>query len=330
MANRSFGQSVLVTTPDPDWIKGWGNRGYSWAGSLSIDRQVNPIMALSAGYFRTIYGNQVVTQNQATTPADYDPYCITAPADPRLPANVSGQQICGFYDITPAKFGIVNNVVTLAENFGHPSEHYNGADVNVIVRAPRMNLAAGWNIGNAISTLTTFPGATTSKSRTCYTVNSPQELTFTTVPGSTVLTGCETGNPYQQRFRVNGSVALPHGLRAAAVYQNLPGPNYDANYTFGNAQIQGLGRNLSGGVSAVTVNLVPPLSQFVGRINQVDVRLSKILPAVRGRCQFNFDVYNLLNSAAILWVNSTYGANWLSPTSTQDGRLIKFGVQYDF
>ena len=115
-------------------------------------------MAVSGGYYRTIYGNQIVTRNQATTPADYDPYCITAPVDSRLPASVSGQQICGLYNITPSKFGVVNNVVTLANNFGHPSEHYNGADVNVVVRLARgINLAGGWNVGNAISTLTAFP-----------------------------------------------------------------------------------------------------------------------------------------------------------------------------
>ncbi len=115
---------------------------------------------------------------------------------------------------------------------------------------------------------------------------------------------------------------LPYGLQAAAVYQSLPGPTYDANYTFGNAQIQGLGRNLSGGVSAVTVNLVPPLSQFLPRINQIDVRASKIVRAAHGKYQVNFDIYNLASSSAILWVNSTYGANWLSPTSTLDARLI--------
>jgi len=331
MANRSFGQSVLVTTPDPNWIRGWGNRGFSWSGSLSIDHQLKSGVAVGAGYYRTIYGNQIVTRNQATTPADYDPYCITAPVDSRLPASVSGQQICGLYDITPSKFGIVDNVVTLANNFGHPSEHYNGADVNVVVRFTRgINLSGGWNVGNAVSTLTTFPGATTSKSHSCLIVNSPQDLKFTTAPGSTVLTGCETGNPYQHRFRMNGSVALPYGLQAAALYQSLPGPNYDANYTFGNAQIQGLGRPLSGGVSAITVNLLSPLSQFLGRMNQVDVRVSKIFRTTHGRYQFNFDVYNLANSSAMLWVNSTYGPNWLSPTSTLDARLIKFGVQYDF
>src|SRR5262249_838844 len=181
---------------------------------------------------------------------------------------------------------------------------------------------------NAISTLTTFPGATTSKSNTCFVVNSPQDLKFTLPSGSTVLTGCETGNPYQHRFRVNGSVPLPYGLQAAAVYQSLPGPNYDANYTFGNAQVQGIGRDLTVGV--ISVNLGEPLSQFLDRNNQVDVRLSKIVPTGRGRYQFNFDIYNLTNSSAILWVNSTYGPNWLSPTSTLDARLIKFGIQYDF
>jgi hypothetical protein len=283
---------------------------------------------VTLGYYRAIYGNQIVTRNQATTPADYDAYCITAPIDSRLPAGVRGQQICGLYDISPTKFGVVNNVVTRANNFGHPGERYNGVDINLMVRSVRgMNLSGGWNVGNAISTVA---AATTSRSSTCFIVNSPQDLKFTMSPGSTVLTGCETGNPYQHRFVVNGSVPLPHGLQAAAVYQNQPGPNYDANYTFGNTQIQGLGRTLSGGVNALTVNLVPPLSQFLPRINQVDVRVSKILRAAHGRYQVNFDVYNLSNSSAILWVNSTYGPNWLSPTSTLDARLIKFGVQYDF
>ena len=44
------------------------------------------------------------------TPADYDPYCVTAPVDSRLPGSVSGKQFCGLYDINPAKFGQVNKL----------------------------------------------------------------------------------------------------------------------------------------------------------------------------------------------------------------------------
>ena len=47
-----------------------------------------------------------MTDNQLVTPADYDPYCVTAPVDTRLPGG-GGYQVCGLYDIKPAKFGQV-------------------------------------------------------------------------------------------------------------------------------------------------------------------------------------------------------------------------------
>jgi len=334
MANTNFGQQVIGTTPDPNWINGRGKRGYSWAGSLSVDRQLADGVALTAGYYRTTFGNFTVTRNTAVSPSDFDPYCITAPVDSRLPANVSGQQICGLYDINPSKFGAVTNVVTLASNFGKQTEYYNGVDVNLVARLPHgVNVSGGWNIGNSVSTLQVWPGNVTSKANQCFVVNSPQDLHFYLNNGA--LTGCETGNPYQNLFKVNGSVKLPWDMQTAAVFQSIPGPNYDALYTATNAQIAPLlGRSLSGGVQTVTINLVQPLSQFADyRINQLDVRLTKILRLTRGRIQLNLDVYNALNGSYVLWGNTTYGtdgANWRKPTSTLDARLVKFGVQYDF
>ena len=60
------------------------------------------------------------------TPADYDPFCITAPVDSRLP-NGGGYQVCGLYDIKPEKFGQVNNVVTQA-SLWRPQQVYDGID----------------------------------------------------------------------------------------------------------------------------------------------------------------------------------------------------------
>jgi hypothetical protein len=334
MANKNFGQAIYSTTPDPNWIQGWGKRPYSWAWSVSMDRQLTSGVALTAGFYRTTYGNFTVTRNTAVTPADFSPYCITAPIDPRLPASVSGQQICGMYDINPDKFGLVNNVVTLASNFGNASEYYNGADVNVIARLPRgITISGGWNIGNSISLLTTWPGVTTSKSNQCVLVNSPQDLHYQVSSG--ILTGCETGNPYQNLVKINGSVPLPWSLQAAAVYQSIPGPNYGAIYTATNAQIApSLGRNLSGGVQTVQIDLLQPLSQYFDyRINQLDLRMSKIFRSGGNKLQFNVDLYNVMNGSYALWTNNNYGTNgatWLRPTSTFDGRLLKFGVQYDF
>jgi hypothetical protein len=71
------------------------------------------------------------------------------------------------------------------------------------------------------------------------------------------------------------------------------------------------------------------------RLNQLDIRLSKIFRfGGRNTLDANFDVYNAFNSDAVLLETSTYsGANggaWLLPTSVIQGRIIKFGVRWDF
>ena len=73
-----------------------------------------------------------------------------------------------------------------------------------------------------------------------------------------------------------------------------------------------------------------PLSQFEGRINQLDVRAAKIFRVGRARIQGNFDIYNLLNANPILALITTYGPRWLEPTQILDARLVKFGVQLEF
>ncbi len=71
--------------------------------------QLLPGMSITGGYYRSWAANFRVTDNLAVTPADHDPYCITAPNDPRLPGG-GGYEACGLYDISPAKFGQVNNL----------------------------------------------------------------------------------------------------------------------------------------------------------------------------------------------------------------------------
>jgi hypothetical protein len=77
-------------------------------------------VALNVGYFRTWFGNFWVTDNLAVTPRDFDPFCITAPVDSRLPG--SGQQICGLYDINPPSSGWSTILVTQSSNFGKQTQ----------------------------------------------------------------------------------------------------------------------------------------------------------------------------------------------------------------
>lgn len=316
---NTFGTLQIRSVPDQNWIRGWGKRDYNWRTSLTLDHQISNAAAINIGYFRTWYGNQIVTDNLLVTPEDFDPYCVTAPSDPRL-GGLSGSQICGLYDIKPALFGQVNSVVGLVSKFGQYTDVYNGVDVNGVGRVGPVNFSGGWNIGNTF-TSGNVNGITFAKTKRCFVVDSPQELF-----------NCESGNPYQNRFKVNGSLALPRDVQAAFVYQNLPGAGYTALTTFTNAQIApGLGRNLAGNTANVQVDLLPAGSKYLeDRINQLDLRASKILHVHGSRLQANFDVFNVFNANTIVGVNGTVGPNWLVPTAILDGRLMKVSFQIDF
>jgi len=66
------------------------------------------------------------------------------------------------------------------------------------------------------------------------------------------------------------------------------------------------------------------------RLNQLDLRIFKVIKAGRGRVRANFDLYNLFNGNAILSQNNAFGGAWQTPTAILQGRLIKFGAQLDF
>ena len=240
MANPNFGTYVPVNSPDPDWITGWGKRTYNWQTSINVDREVIPNVVVNAGYFRTWYGNFQVTDNLRVTPADYSPYCVTVPVDDRLP--LSGQQLCGLYDINPGAFGQVDNLITRNDAYGKQEEIYNGVDVNFQVRLlGNATLGGGWNIGNAVQLGTAAGGSASAGTDTCYVIDSPQQLF-----------NCKVDVPYQNRVKLNGSYTFPYGIQVAAVFQSNPGANYGANRTYTLAEIQpSLGRPLSGGLTTV-------------------------------------------------------------------------------
>ena len=91
-------------------------------------------MSAEVSYDRRSYRNHVITQNRATTAADYDPFSITAPVDPRLPGG-GGFVIDGLFDIKPEKFGQVDNFITRASNIGKKIEYWH-ASMSASTRAP--------------------------------------------------------------------------------------------------------------------------------------------------------------------------------------------------
>src|SRR4029078_9294241 len=93
----------------------------------------------------------IVVNNHAVSPTDFTSYCITAPADARLPGGGSNQ-ICGMYDVNPNKFRQVNNVVEPAATFGDQADAYTGVDVSISIRLPRSVLiSGGFHLGHEVT-----------------------------------------------------------------------------------------------------------------------------------------------------------------------------------
>ncbi len=320
LANLNFGKSNITTRFDPEFLNGWHKRPFNWQVSASIEHELWQGVSIGAGYFRTWYGNFTVTDNLEVTPQDYDPYCITVPTDPQLPGG-GGNRICGLYDITPSKFGRVNNLVTFASNYGEQSEIYNGVDVNFAMRHPKgAQVSGGLTVGNSQAAQAVIGGETISAINNCFVVDSPQQLYQ-----------CDIHPPYIPQFKVTGSYPLPWALQVSANFQSLPGPAIGATYNAPTAAIlPTLGRNLAGGTRTAAVQIIDPVSQFEGRITQLDVRLAKTFRVSGVRIQGMLDAYNALNASAVLSSNPTYGGSWKNVTELLHARLVKVGVQLEF
>jgi hypothetical protein len=303
--NSNFGKPVINTRYDDSQLRGFGNRQYNWQTMLSLQHELLPNVGVNVGYYRTMWYNFSVTDNVMVSPGDFDQFCLTLPADPRLPG--AGQPLCGFYDVKPNLFGRVDNLVVPAENFGKQTEVYDGVDATITAR-----FRNGAFIGG---------GSSTGRVETdnCFAIDSPQALLF-----------CHNAAPFQTQLKVNGSYPLPLDFNVSGNFQTLPGIPISANYVATRAEVfSSLRRNLN--QSTVTLpNIIEPNTQFEGRVNQLDLRLTKNFRVGRTRLQGMFDVYNALNASPILSINTRYGNEWLRPLQILDARLFKLGVQINF
>jgi hypothetical protein len=278
-------------------------------------------VAVNLGYFRTSFGNFTATDNRAVTATDFDQYCITAPADSRLPGG-GGQRVCGLYDVSPSRFGLTNNLVTRARDLGTQTEVYNGVDLTFNARLPQGMISAGMSTG-----ATATDNCEVVMGRPQITFNSPNGIT---APRSDAF--CMPAAPWLTQFKVSGTYQIPWDINAGWTYQNLPGIPIYATYVATNAEIlPSLGRNLAAGVrGTATIDLIEPQTAFEDRITQLDIRLAKIFRLGRTRLQGMFDIYNVLNASPVLAINSRYGTDWLRPTQILDARMVKFGAQLEF
>jgi hypothetical protein len=337
--NSRFGTVVTNVRYGDDVLKGWGVRPYTWQGSVTLQQELRPNVAMMVGYFRTTYGNFTVVDNLAITPADFDFYCLTGPTDARLPGGSAGQ-ICGLADIQQTKFGQGDNLVRLAgrDGIGNISQVFNGIDLSLNARFGKGgSFSGGFSTGQTVydtcdALSDVAPGAAGT-------------LTTTPVNGGTPWIGnsrwCRQTLPWaaQTQWKFQGVYPLPvAGIQASATFQNLPGVAAAGNLVATSAQVaQGLGRPLAGNTTTVAISeLYEPNSVLEDRLTQVDLRFVRPVRIGKTRLRPSFEIYNLFNASTINAVNTTYTAtfgtstSWLTPRGILPGRLFKFSAQFDF
>jgi Carboxypeptidase regulatory-like domain len=333
LSNKSFGQNVLTNNFDPGLLRGWGVRPSDWNLGISLQQRIGPRSSVDVTYTRRWFHGFSVIDNVALQPSDLTRFSLAAPTDPRLPGG-GGYLVSDLYDVVPDKAGQVNNLVADSDKYGRWEQHFNGLDVAVNVRtASGVILLAGTSTSQTVAD-------------NCDVRARLPELATTTTGTSTFGAGllgsavtpaspyCHVAFGVQTQFRGLSSYSIPGvDVQLSAVYQSKPGQMLAANYAAPNAEVEAsLGRSLSGNAPNITVNLLRPGTQYGDRINELDLRVAKLLRFGRARSVFALEIYNALNSSAVLTYNMAFvpGGTWLQPLTILTPRFIKLSAEIDF
>jgi hypothetical protein len=331
----NFGNPNPATRYDPAVMNGWGVRPYNWEFSASVQHQLVPRVSVSVGYFRRIYGNFNVLDNEALGPNDFTQYSVVVPST----TGVGGQQLPnagetlgGFFD--PTSNPPARNVIKSASQFGTEKVHWNGFDVSVDARLERgVYLQGGVSTGRTMSDICDIVDDVPEALSTGTVPTGVQPLESTgAATGWTPVQYCHQQTPFQPQWKALASYTLPYEVRVSGTFQSLPGPQIAANAIYNNASTAAgqttLGRNFT--LAQSTLNLIEPGTVFGDRLNQFDLRFTKILPVKRGNIDLNVDLYNAFNSDAIITPLNTFGPAWQLPLTVIQPRFVKLSARWDF
>jgi hypothetical protein len=319
---------------DPSMQTGWNKRGYNWEFSTGIQQQLTSRMSIDVGFFRKWYGNFQVVDNLALSPSDFNFINITAPVDPRLPGG-GGYTVTGFPVIKPTTgFGgfVTNqNVVKLSDSVGRQIEHWNGVDVNMNFR-----LLGGFFGSGGFST-----GRTSTDN--CDIVNKLPEMGFDSLNFfdpfffSTLPTQfCKRDGVFLTQVKGFAGYTIPKiDVQVSGTFQSLPG--VDVTAPLSDPFLPGVG-GLQSLPGIANFHIIEPGQYNGDRVNQMDIRLAKVLKFGRTRTTVGFAIYNLFNTDVVTGQNNTYTPSnvagvpntWQVPNLILQARFAKFTIQTDF
>jgi hypothetical protein len=283
-----------------------------------------PRVSVEAGYFHRWLTHYTTTDNTALTAADFSAFTLTAPSDPRLPGG-GGYPVPGLLNLTPEGFArIPSNNVTFSDNFGGQSQVYNGVLVNLTARAANgLTMTAGVNSGKTVNDYCDLRASLPELSIGLFgAILGPTNPYCHQDPGFvTKVTGLVSYTVPKIDVLVAGTVRSDQGAPLRATW-NAPKDTISAI----------LGRTAQGAGNTIAIDLIEPGQVWGDRVNEIDLRFAKIFRFGGTRTHVGIDIFNILNSDAILTYNQTFapGGAWLAPQSVLTPRFVKLSAQIDF
>lgn len=291
-------------------------RPYNVMSNIGVQHQVLRNVSVTAAVVQNRFHKLPIRDNQLRTREDYSPITVFNPID-GTPITV--------YNLSRAKVTAVQELDTTATSAR--KQLFTGYEFTVNSRLP----------GGA----TIFGGTSIDRGLTvtCDEPDNPNLDLF-----------CDqrtTGVPFRAQFKVAGSYPLPwFGVLLGGSFQSYPGavigtttpasgstwlitPTtvYAANCpgacTPGALVMPGLTE------ASLTVPLRPYGTEFLDRLNQLDLRGSKVFRLGRVRLEGQVELFNVLNSDAALTVRGTnFGTGaYQQAASAVQGRIVRVGAQ---
>jgi hypothetical protein len=315
--NATFGKEVFASTVDRAALGGWGVRPSDWGITASIQQQLLPAISIEAAYTRRWLQHFIVTDNVLVTAADFGPFSVAAPQDARLPSG-GGYVVHNLYDVNSQFGGQSSTVATfndLLPTRPQQYQHYNGITVDVSAR-PRNGLLfqGGFNTGKTVTD-------------NCAVRMLAPEI-------NPLNPYCHSEPGFVTRWTGLASYTIPRAaVTVSGTFRSDQGSALQANWSAPlSAIVPSLGRPLSANQQFAVVNLVAPGEVWGDRVNEIDLRVGKMVRFSRTRLNVGVDVFNVLNAAAVLTYNQTFvpGGSWLMPLSVLTPRFAKVSAQIGF
>jgi hypothetical protein len=335
--NLNWGQQAQGTQVNPAVQEGWGKRNWDWQFSAGVQHEVLPRVSVDVSYSRRWWGNFFVTHNRALGPQDYDEVTLTAPSDPRLPGG-GGFPVSFLVRNNNSVLGVSDPYYTTTKDFGDETHYWQGVEISVNARLGNgLLVQGGTSTGRGVND-------------TCDVLIGRYGRPM--APGGNgVVNGqpeCSASEPFLTTVRGLASYTVPKIdvlistiVRSQANVQPggdvaTNGSSRSANYLMNASQfLAATGRPLRTGVTTETVNLLLPGQLYGERVNNIDMRLAKVVRVKGTRANIGIDLYNLTNANTPTAVEATYdpasgGERWLRPTAVVQPRFLRFNVQLDF